>query len=81
MLTTDDRAGGVYRYADVDGASFGSYLHYAPAWSLLPTQIKDTLPFVRQGANAPGYTGGYHTSDRTYSAQNTGFTRNSYRPL
>lgn len=84
-LVADDRAGGIYRYADVTGAVFSSYLYYSLAWSLLTGTDRDDftklLPFTRTGAPAPGYTGGYHSPDRTYSARGTGFTRSTYRPL
>ncbi|WP_390479743.1 HORMA-1 domain-containing protein, partial [Frankia casuarinae] len=84
-LTTDDRAGGVCRHADVVDATFTSYLIHSPAWWRLDAAIRDTieksLPIVRTPAAAPGYSGGFHTTDRTYSAQGTGFTRSSYRPL
>lgn len=84
-LVADDRAGGIYRYANTDGTIFNSFLRYSSKWSLLPSTDRDEfaelLPFTRTTAPAPGYTGGYHTSDRTYSAHGTGFTRSMYRPL
>lgn len=84
-LTTDDRAGGIYRYANVTGTSFHSYMNRTQSWWDLTTQGRDEinkkLPFTRTPGQAPGYTGGHHTFDRTYSAQGTGFTRSSYRPL
>lgn len=84
-LTADDRAGGVYRYADVSGAVFHSYLTRTSSWWDLTDAGRDdvnaSLPFVRTSGAAPGYTGGHHTFDRTYSAQGTGFTRSNYRPL
>ncbi|XVQ86419.1 hypothetical protein ACQP2K_03000 [Microbispora siamensis] len=84
-LTADDRAGGVYRYADVSGAAFHSYLNRTTSWWALSDagrdEINELLPFTRTPGAAPGYTGGHHTFDRTYSANGTGFTRSSYRPL
>jgi hypothetical protein len=84
-LVADDRAGGIYRYADTDGTVFTSFLYYSWKWSQLTGTDRDDftelLPFARTSAPAPGYTGGYHTSDRTYSAHGTGFTRSTYRPL
>jgi hypothetical protein len=83
-LTADDRAGGVYRYADVAGATFHSYLNRTWSWWMLTeggrAEINKSLPFTRTAGEAPGYTGGHHTFDRTYSAQGTGFTRSSYQP-
>lgn len=84
-LVADDRAGGIYRSADTNGTVFTSFLYYSWKWSLLTGADRDNftelLPFTRTSAPAPGYTGGYHTSDRTYSAHGTGFTRSTYRPL
>jgi len=85
MLTADDRAGGVYRYADTTGAVFHSSMTRTPSWWALTDagrdEVNKSLPFTRTIAQAPGYTGGHHTVDRTYSAHGTGFTRSSYRPL
>lgn len=85
MLTTDDRAGGVYRSADVTDADFHSYLTYSSTWRALSeadrAAINKSLPFTRIPGDALGYTGGYHISDRTYSREGTGFTRSTYRPL
>jgi len=84
-LTGDDRAGGVYRYADVSDAVFYSFLTRSQSWWLLDDtdreKIDKSLPFTRTPGNAPGYTGGYHTFDRAYAANGTGLTRSSYRPL
>ncbi|MGH3782535.1 MAG: hypothetical protein ACRDRO_18425 [Pseudonocardiaceae bacterium] len=84
MLAVDDRAGGVYRYADVAGAAFHSYMMRSSSWWVLSeadrAAINISLPFVRTSADGPGYTGGYHISDRTYSREGTGFTRSTYRP-
>jgi hypothetical protein len=83
-LVSDNRAGGIYRYADTEGAVFTSYLYYSWKWKFLSGSDKadftKSLPFSRTSALAPGYTGGYHTSDRTYSSRGTGFTRSTYRP-
>jgi hypothetical protein len=84
-LVTDDRAGGIYRHADTSGTVFSSFLYYSWKWSQLTgtdlADFTDLLPINRTTAPAPGYTGGYHASDRTYSAHGTGFTRSTYRPI
>lgn len=84
-LTADDRAGGVYRYADISGAAFHSFMNRTSSWWALNDagrdEVNKSLPFARTPGTAPGYTGGQHTFDRTYSAQGGGFTRSSYRPL
>ena len=46
-----------------------------------PASTQESLPFTRTPGEAPGYAGGHHTFDRTYSAHGTGFTRSTYRPL
>jgi len=84
-LVADDRAGGIYRDAEVAGLPFTSFLHYNTSWSRFGGVERDAfikvLPFTRTTAPAPGYTGGYHVSDRSYSANGSGFTRSTYRPL
>lgn len=84
-LVADDRAGGIYRYANTNGTVFTSFLYYSSKWSQLTGTDRDDftklLPFSRIDAPAPGYTGGYRISDRKYSAHGTGFTRSTYRPL
>ena len=53
-LTADDRAGGVYRYADVTGAAFHSYMNRTWSWWLLSDvgrdEINESLPFIRTPA-------------------------------
>ncbi len=84
-LVGDDRAGGVYRYANVDGADFTSYLWRSQKWWDLTQSerddVEETFRLKRIGATAPSYTGGYLSADRTYSSQGTGFNRGMYRPL
>ena len=85
VLQGDDRAGGVYRNANTAGAAFASYLEPSQSWWELTdsrrNEIRNSLPVIRSHAAAPGYAGGYHTVDRSYSASGTGFARSSYRPL
>ena len=84
-LAADDRAGGVYRHADVAGAQFYSYLFRTDAWWQLSTAERHAVDAAtgirRSGADALGYAGGQHTVDRAYSARGTGLQRSSYRPL
>jgi hypothetical protein len=84
-LAADDRAGGVYRHADVAGAQFHSYLYRTDAWWQLTTAERHAVDAAagirRVGAQALGYTGGQHIVDRAYSARGTGLQRSSYHPL
>jgi hypothetical protein len=81
---SDEDPGRIRPGADVAGASFTSYLTYAPAWSKLPfseqTKFEQGLPFKRTGMAAPGVTG-YLVEDRTYSAGNQILSRSSVRSL
>lgn len=67
----DDDPGKVLRARDVSGASFYTYLTYSAEWDKLSSDKKDnfknTLPFYRGGADAPGVDG-YWEDDRTYSS-------------
>ena len=84
-LTADDRAGGVYRRADVSGAVFYSFLYRTAAWWQLTDRerddINDTVPIRRVSGTDPGYVGGQRVVDRAYSAHGTGLQRSSYHPL
>jgi hypothetical protein len=85
ILQADDRAGGVYRGADITGANFGSFLEWSFSWTqqtdTRQAEITAILPVIRTPSSLPGYSGGYHVSDRGYSTSGTGFARSTYRPL
>ncbi|HEY1040195.1 MAG TPA: hypothetical protein VGF30_12355 [Bacteroidia bacterium] len=71
MSGTDDDPGRIRPGANIEGASFGSYMTYTLAYSFMDeTKKKDflkTLPFQRTGAEEPGING-YLSSDKTYSS-------------
>ncbi|WP_185226255.1 HORMA-1 domain-containing protein [Chryseobacterium indologenes] len=71
MYTTDDDPGKVVPGADINGASFYSYLVKTSAYYNLSSSEREnfeqTLPFQRTSASAPGIDG-YMTSDKTYSS-------------
>jgi hypothetical protein len=84
-LVTDSRSGGVYPSADVDGATFYSYLCHTRAWlDLSEAQrdaIEDIIPIKRSPSDAPGAEGGYWVeSDRSYASGGVGVVRRTYRP-
>jgi hypothetical protein len=78
----DDDPGRIRPGANIEGASFYSYLTYSPAWDKLTgteqAAFKLTLPFVRGGANAPGVAG-YFSDDRTYSSGGRALSRATVR--
>jgi hypothetical protein len=71
MMLSDDDPGRVSPGANVEGASFYSYLTYSSAWDRLTSEERDTfkkdLPFQRGGADEPGING-YLSTDKTYSS-------------
>lgn len=71
MTASDDDPGRIKPGANIDGASFYSYLTYSPAWDRLSQSerdnFKNSLPFQRTGADAPGISG-YLSNDKTYSS-------------
>lgn len=79
----DDDPGRVRPGANVEGASFYSYLIYTPAWHELPAYqreaIKQQLPVQRTGADEPQVEGGYFAEDRTYSSGGRALGRASVR--
>ena len=78
----DDDPGRVRPGANIDGASFYSYMTYSAAWDHLTETEKETferrLPFTRNGAPEPAVNG-YLTDDRTYSAGGRALNRASVR--
>lgn len=84
-ISTDDRAGRIPRGVDIAGASFHSYMTYSSKQAQLSStdweRFRDSLPFKRVGAQAPGTAGGYWMTDHTYSSNGTGVERTAFRPL
>lgn len=81
---TDGRAGGVYARADTLGAAWFSFLTYSGKWdSLLAVDqesIKARLPIKRSYGRAPRDGSGYWVTDRSYSLQDVGTQRRTFRP-
>jgi len=79
---SDDDPGKIKPWADINGASFYSFLTYSPAWDTLTSAQQDafkkSLPFYRGGASEPGISG-YLEQDRTYSAGGRSLGRSSVR--
>ena len=75
MSANDDDPGRIRPGANVDGASFYSYLTYSAAWDQLSEaergSFERSLPFHRGGAPEPDIDG-YLSSDRTYSSGGRG---------
>ncbi len=82
FTANDNDPGRIRPGADIDGASFYSYLTYSPAWNNLSWSEKDEfmeqLPFRRGGADEPGVNG-YFNNDRIYSSGGRALDRASVR--
>lgn len=80
----NDDPGKIRPGANVNGASFHSYLTYSAAWWKLSDQerhaFKRSLPFSRQGADEPGVDGIFE-SDLTYSSGGRALNRRRVRSL
>ncbi|PDT80859.1 hypothetical protein [Sinorhizobium sp. BJ1] len=78
----DDDPGRIRPGANVNGATFYSYLTYNPAWDKLSPserdQFKKGLPLNRGDADEPSVAG-YFSDDRTYSAGGRSLNRASVR--
>ena len=78
----DDDPGRIRPGANIDGASFYSYLTYTAAWDKLSAAEQDSfkkdLPFYRDGAPEPAING-YLSNDQTYSSGDRVLDRNSVR--
>ena len=78
----DDDPGRIRPGANIEGASFYSYLTHSAAWDRLTAAeqaaFERRLPFQRGGAPEPGVDG-YLSQDRTYSAGGRALDRASVR--
>ena len=78
----DDDPGRVRPGADIENASFYSYLTYSPAWYRLGDTEKESfeshLPFQHGSAPEPAIDG-YLSNDRTYSSGGRALNRASVR--
>jgi hypothetical protein len=81
---TDDDPGKIRPGANIDGATFYSFLCYSPAWQQLTQTQKEAfesdLAVQRSTANEPGING-YTVDDRTYSAGTKSLSRATVRSL
>jgi hypothetical protein len=80
----DDDPGRLRPGANIDGASFYSYLTYSAAWDGQSDSEKgvfrERLPFTRDGASEPGVNG-YLADDKIYSAGGRALNRASVKSL
>jgi hypothetical protein len=78
----DDDPGRIRPGANIDGASFHSYMTYSSTWERLSETAKGTfkkrLPFTWGAAPAPGIDG-YLMDDRIYSSGGRALNRASVR--
>jgi hypothetical protein len=86
-LTSDDRAGKLASIigADVAGLAHSSYLIYSSSWDNLTSAqqaaIRERIGFHRVGADEPGTGMGYWATERTYSTNGGGVTRQTLKKL
>ena len=80
----DDDPGRIRPGADINGASFYSYLTHSATWNNLTEAEKEAfekkLPLKRNGADEPGVSGYLH-EDRTYSSGGRALYRSTVRSL
>jgi hypothetical protein len=78
----DDDPGRVRPGANIEGASFYTYIIYSAAWDRLTETARQafrkTLPFTRDGAPEPAVNG-YFSDDRVYSSGGRALNRASVR--
>ncbi len=82
MNTNDDDPGRVLPGADIQGASFHSFLIYSGAWFNLSERerndFENTLPFQRSEVPAPGING-YFSNDKIYSSGGRALDRSTLK--
>lgn len=80
--SADDDPGKIAANADIQGASFYSFLTYSSAWDWLSQDEKDafkrTLPLQRGYASEPGVNG-YMSNDKSYSAGGKSLDRSTLK--
>ena len=78
----DDDPGRIVQGANVDGATFRSFMTYSAAWDAASDADRDAfrkrLPFTRGDGTEPGVNG-YLSEDRTYSSGGRALNRASVR--
>src|SRR5262249_39454196 len=78
----DDDPGKIRPGANIEGASFESYLTYSEAWQNATAREKqsanDESPIKREGAPEPG-SDGYRVKDQSYSAGGRSLERSTVR--
>lgn len=78
----DDDPGRVLPGANIEGATFYSYMTYSESWNQLSDAAREVfrgaLPFTRTGAPEPGVNG-YFSDDRVYSSGGRSLNRASVR--
>lgn len=82
-MGNDDDPGRITPGANIDNASFGSYMNYTARWFALTTMERETiereLPIQRSHSDVPGVEGGYFADDKSYSSGGRTLTRASVR--
>ena len=80
----DDRAGGVYSRANIDGAVWFSFLIYLSKWNSLTQAERDSFeskcPIKRTTGSQPKDGNGYWAQDRSYSSDALDAQRKTFRP-
>ena len=81
---SDEKSGGVYARADISNAEWFSFLTHNLKWVLLSNttqqQIEARLPIKRTPGQEPQDGNGYWVTDRSYSSQDVGTQRRTFRP-
>lgn len=82
LNATDDDPGRIPAGADINGATFRSFMSYTWDYHLLSAEEKEkfesNLPFSRSSAVEPGLDG-YMTNDKTYSAGGKSLDRSTLK--
>jgi hypothetical protein len=82
LVAADDHPGGIDTQANVVGATWYSYLGRRTNHDLTEddiTKINQLIPIQRSFGVEPSFTGGTHTTDRSYYRSGTGVSRGQYR--
>jgi hypothetical protein len=84
VILDDDRSGRVPPGANVEGATWYSFLWHSSEWANLTQAqrqaIEDSIPIKRSSGDEPVAGDGYWTSDKAYSSEGVSLQRSTFRP-
>ncbi len=84
IISSNDRPGGIFRKADILGATYFNFITYSEKWKSLKYEdqqrIKDNLPIQRTNGESPQDGAGYWIEDKNYHSGGCSVGRKTFVP-